>query len=117
MLRIVFGFFISVLVAAAALAEDQPTCVTIQPVDCNALAQSISCELLRDERECNKCMVSVFNKCQVRGNDPACEAAKAAQNQMYTIKKAQCEAEKAVRKGQCEATNAAIKQASCKGPE
>ena len=114
MLRIVFGSIVFVLVSAAALAQDQPTCVTIPPVDCNALAQSISCDLLRDERECNKCLVSLFNKCQVRGNDPACEAAKAAQNQMYTIKKAQCETEKDLRKGQCEATNGAIKEASCK---
>ena len=115
MLRSCFASLLLLFIsAAAAFAEDKPNCVTIPPVDCNALAQSISCGVPRDERECERCLVSLFGKCRARGNDPACEAAKTAQNQMYSIKKGQCEAEKAVRKGQCEATNAAIKEASCK---
>lgn len=30
------------------------------------------------QEECSRCLVSVFGKCQVRGNDPVCEARKAA---------------------------------------
>jgi hypothetical protein len=114
MLRSCLAFLAFLVVSSWALAQDKPNCVAIQPVDCNALAQSISCDVPHDTRECNRCFISLFGKCQARGNDPACEAAKAAQNQMYSIKKGQCEAEKAVRKAQCEATNVAINEASCK---
>jgi hypothetical protein len=115
MLRSCFASLVFLIISSGGFAQDKPNCVNIPPVDCNALAQSISCDVPRDERECKKCLVALFGRCQVRGNDPACEAAKAAQNQLYSIKKGQCEGEKAVRKGQCEATNAAIKEASCKG--
>jgi hypothetical protein len=44
----------------------------------------------------------------VRGNDPACEAAKASQNQVYAAQKASCEAQKSAEKLACEAAKAAV---------
>jgi hypothetical protein len=42
-----------------------------------------NCQHNHDTRDCNRCLVSVFGRCQVRGNDPVCEAQKAAQNAAY----------------------------------
>jgi hypothetical protein len=49
-----------------------------------------TCQHNHDTRDCNRCLVSAFGclvsafgRCQVRGNDPVCEAQKAAQNVAY----------------------------------
>jgi hypothetical protein len=45
-----------------------------------------------DTRECQACLVkNPFGGCVVRGNDPSCELAKAAQNQSYAVAVAACE--------------------------
>jgi hypothetical protein len=44
----------------------------------------------------------------VRGNDPACEVAKASQNAIYSTQKACCEAQKAAEKTACEAAKATV---------
>jgi hypothetical protein len=46
--------------------------------------------------DCNRCLVSAFGRCQVRGNDPTCEAGK-------VLRKGQCEAQKVALKAKCEA--------------
>jgi hypothetical protein len=43
-----------------------------------------------------------FGGCVVRGNDPICEASKAAQNAGYATAKADCEAKKSAAKADCE---------------
>jgi hypothetical protein len=69
-----------------------------------------NCTHNHDERECNKCIASAFGHCITHGNDPFCEAAKAAQNAAYDtdfnacnalgpIMDAVCEAEKATQNG------------------
>jgi hypothetical protein len=90
------------------------------------------CPHNHDTRECNECLVSAFGRCQVRGNNPACEAAKAgqnaiydtnyeactkaceaakaAQNALYAKDKFGCETNKTALKGQCEALKALEKQ-------
>jgi hypothetical protein len=72
--------------------------------DCN---QTRECNQGHDERDCNKCLVSLFGSCKVRGNDPVCEAQKAAQNAGYATAKVDCEAEKTAAAKQCEAEKAA----------
>jgi hypothetical protein len=119
MLRSCLVLFVFAIASGLAFAEDQPSadCATSAPlVDCAAVVQSQSCDVPRDERECNRCIVDFLGSCRVRANDPSCESAKAAQNGMYSIKKAQCEADKTARKVQCEATNSALKlaAAACK---
>jgi hypothetical protein len=91
-----------------------------------------SCPHNHDTRECNECLVSAFGRCQVRGNNPvceaekasqnaiydtnyeactnACEAAKGAQNALYAKDKFGCETNKIALKGQCEALKALEKQ-------
>ena len=66
-----------------------------------------------DTRDCNRCLLSVFGNCVQRGNDPVCEAEKAAQNAIYdadyAARKADCERIKAQEKVGCEAEKAAWK--------
>jgi hypothetical protein len=86
-----------------------------------------------DERPCYKCLVNKpFGGCWIRGNDPACEAAKATQNAIYeaayakkkfecettkTAEKTKCEAEKSTKKLACEASKTAEKDACEIGKE
>ena len=69
---------------------DQATCrAPLQLPDCSPKQ---SCDLLIDRRECRRCVVSIpFGGCAIGGNDPACEAAKSAQNSAYAANKAECE--------------------------
>ena len=56
-----------------------------------------------DTRNCSACLVhNPFGGCVVRGNDPICEASKAAQNAGYATAKADCEAKKSAAKADCE---------------
>lgn len=86
--------------------------------DCRS-ARNCSFTKNHDTRNCRRCLVgNPFGGCSVRGNDPICEAAKAAQNAAYeaahagrvadcerlkVTDKATCEAEKAAAKATCEA--------------
>lgn len=45
-----------------------------------------------DTRDCNVCLFSAFGRCQQRGNDPFCEAQKAAQNVIYDSNYSACTA-------------------------
>ena len=67
------------------------------------------CSLRHDDRACNACLVkNPFGGCIARGHDPACEAAKASQDQIYSVQKATCEAQKSQEKASCEATKAVL---------
>ena len=63
-----------------------------------------------DSRDCNVCLVRLpFNsQCAARGNDPVCEASKAAQNAIYNadanLRRADCQRLEAQSKMACEAT-------------
>ena len=85
---------------SATRAQDtpDPACATVP--NC---APTRDCSFSHDTRECNRCLVSAFGHCAVRGNDPSCEAAKAAQNAIYAAQKAQCEAAKEQDRVTCEA--------------
>jgi hypothetical protein len=84
--------------------------------ECPAPANTIDCTPTRDcaqphdVRNCSACIVKnpFTGGCMVRGNDPACEAAKASQNQVYAAQKASCEAQKSAEKLACEAAKAAV---------
>ena len=83
-------------ITAATAQNTQPgECPSPELIDCTPTQ---SCARPRDGRDCNRCVFSVFGRCQVRGNDPACEAAKAAQNSAYDVEKAACETEKSGQK-------------------
>lgn len=75
-----------------------------------------SCDLPRqhDSRDCSACLLrNPFGGCILRGNDPVCEAAKAAQNAIYdadhAARKADCERIKSTEKLACEANKSALK--------
>ncbi|WP_444996696.1 hypothetical protein [Aliikangiella sp. IMCC44359] len=88
--------------------------------------QSRNCDVHQshDSRNCRACLVkNPFGGCIVRGNDPICETAKAAQNAAYAADAAArkldcerikeqnrmiCEAEKAAEKGLCETAKGAL---------
>src|ERR1700730_6878634 len=80
-------------IAANAQNAEPGGCPSAEKIDCTPTR---NCEKSEDQRDCNRCLFSAFGRCQVRSNDPACEAAKAAQNSAYTVLKAQCETEKTV---------------------
>ncbi|MGR5246479.1 hypothetical protein ACP3VU_17430 [Vibrio sp. PNB23_22_6] len=68
--------------------------------DCTFVAQ-------RDTRNCHACLLrNPFGGCILRGNDPACEVAKVAQNNFYqadaAARKADCERIKTQEKAGCE---------------
>lgn len=83
-------------------------------VDCTPTrdcSSNRSCDLPRshDTRDCNACILrNIFTGgCSQRGNDPLCEAAKAAQNKIYdadyAARKLDCERLKSTEKLTCEA--------------
>jgi hypothetical protein len=100
-------FLITLVLTQQVMAQSPTgsTCPALPNIDCTPTQ---NCTLNSDDRECNRCLVSVFNHCTVRGNDPACEAAKAAQNAMYAAQKTQCETQKAAQKAACEGTRAQL---------
>ena len=53
-----------------------------------------SCPNNHDTRDCSVCLLRVLGHCTQRGNDPVCEAAKAAQNAAYSVEFAACLASK-----------------------
>ena len=69
------------------------------------------CSQPHDTRNCRACLVRRpwDGGCAVRGNDPVCEAAKAAQNAAYAAVKGTCEAENATSRGICEAEKEAAR--------
>jgi hypothetical protein len=70
-----------------------------------------ACDLHVDTRDCSTCLLpNVFTGgCSQRGNNPVCEAAKAAQNAGYGTAKATCETQKTTEKATCEAQKSAAK--------
>ena len=96
----------------STLAEEGPIQTKECPpppdtLDCTA---KMECSKARDQRECNTCLIrNPFGGCIARGNDPACEAAKASQNSIYDAQRAACEAQKAQQKLSCEQARAALK--------
>ena len=70
-----------------------------------------SCDLHVDQRDCSTCVLpNIFTGgCSKRGNNPACEVAKAAQNAGYATAKAACETQKSTEKANCEAQKTAAK--------
>lgn len=99
--------------AQRATAQDatspKPSCPASIEIDCTPHQD---CSPPHDTRECNACLISLLGTCRLRGNDPSCEAAKAAQNTMYATQKSQCEVQKASQKAACEATREALKTAA-----
>jgi hypothetical protein len=89
--------------------SDTIQCLSPDLIDCTPIQ---NCVQPRDDRDCNKCLLSVFGRCQMQGNDPLCEAAKASRNGVYAADKLQCEAQKASQKLQCEATKESLKAAA-----
>lgn len=82
--------------------------------DCS---QRRDCSQPHDTRNCNRCLVNnPFGGCSIRGNDPICEAAKAAQNAAYAAARGACEAEKVAARNACEAQKA-TEVASCEARE
>lgn len=69
------------------------------------------CSQPHDTRNCRACLVRRpwDGGCAVWGNDPTCEAQKAAQNAAYAAVRGACEAENATRKGICEAEKEAAR--------
>ncbi|MCO7223040.1 hypothetical protein [Pleionea sp. CnH1-48] len=77
----------------------------VQLVDCSS-ARSCKIKAKYDKRSCRKCLAkNPFGGCLLRGNDPVCEAAKAAKNAAYQAglskKKLECERLKATKLKQC----------------
>jgi hypothetical protein len=93
-------------IAAKAQNAVPSQCPSPELIDCTPTR---NCEKTEDNRDCNRCLFSVFGGCRIRSNDPVCEAAKAAQNSAYAAAKSQCEAERTIEKAQCEAAKAAVK--------
>jgi hypothetical protein len=113
--RRLFPVLVLGLISAVANAQNPPgeACTVSPPlVDCKAAILAQTCDVLHDERDCSKCLMSIGGSCQARIPDPACEAAKVAQNSMYMQKKSQCELDKAARYKACEATNAVLSSAA-----
>ena len=82
--------------------------------DCS---QRRECRQPHDTRNCNRCLVNnPFGGCSIRGNDPICEAAKAAQNAAYAAARGACEAEKVAARNACEAQKA-TEVAACEARE
>jgi PleD family two-component response regulator len=68
---------------------------------CNGMcASNRDCTLPMDSRSCGHSL-SIFGT-QIVINDPACEAAKASQNQFYAAQKSVCEINKATEHAECE---------------
>src|SRR5262245_58451063 len=90
---------------SATQAQDtpDPACATVP--NCAPIRD---CSFSHDTRECNRCLVSAFGHCALRGNDPSCEAAKAAQNGIYAAQKTQCETAKEQDRVSCEAYKAKL---------
>jgi hypothetical protein len=78
---------------------------------------TMSCDQPHDERDCSTCIIpNIFTGgCSQRGNDPVCEAAKAAQNTIYDGNKLACETAKTAKKGACETAKEGLKQISRTG--
>lgn len=68
-----------------------------------------TCHRSRDTRDCGICLIWRIwpgKGCAQRGNNPICEAAKAAQNVLYDAQYGGCELDAARLKGTCEAAKA-----------
>ena len=64
--------------------------------DCSDKRECAQRQDCAQHAECNRCLVSVFGHCKVRGNDPGCELGK-------EHRRLQCEAQKPLLKAKCEA--------------
>jgi hypothetical protein len=89
-----------------ARSKDAGTgCIALQTFDCTSKRD---CTPSHDSRECNRCLVSILGHCVSYGNDPDCEASKAAQNRIYDTQKASCEADNETERLICEAVRAKL---------
>lgn len=77
-------------------------------LDC---APTHQCDLERDERQCSNCLFVALGRCVMRGLDPACEAARDAQNALYKAQKSRCEAQLLEQQASCELAKAALRVA------
>ncbi|MEE3079353.1 MAG: hypothetical protein VX341_08470 [Bdellovibrionota bacterium] len=94
-----------------SISDHVPNCTPTR--DCTP-TRNCSFHKNKDSRNCSACMVrNPFGGCIIRGNDPICEAAKAAQNAAYeadyALKKADCERIKTLEKQACELEKAGEK--------
>jgi hypothetical protein len=99
---------------AAAHAQQPPgegPCPSPDILDCTPKQE---CGQPKNTRDCNVCLLRnpFGGGCSIRGNDPACEAAKASENGLYEAQKIQCEAQKSAQKLSCETTKAALQAAA-----
>lgn len=102
------------------LRDCTPTKDCIPTRDCSAdhidCTPTRDCNVSRshDTRNCSACLLrNPFGGCIIRGNDPTCEAAKAAQNAWYDAdyarRKLDCERNKLEAKAACEVNKSAWK--------
>jgi hypothetical protein len=108
-MKIVAALILVLGTAAGGTAANGQPCPSAELIDCTPIQK---CEPTQDDRDCNRCLVKLLGRCQLRANDPACETAKVSQNAAYDIERAKCEADKTVRKAKCEATKAAVVRAA-----
>jgi hypothetical protein len=107
--------FLAVAPANAQVDAPSNSCPSTCGLDrCERKVDTRDCTSQRDTRECNRCLVSVFGRCQARGNDPTCEIAKAAQNKMYEANKVTCEIQKQQENAQNSAAYAACMSAAAR---
>ncbi|MEM7101239.1 MAG: hypothetical protein AAF541_23455 [Pseudomonadota bacterium] len=103
--------------------EDTISCSSDR--SCNIKRDCSSIRKSKDTRSCRACLLRAFGRCQVRGNDPICEASKAAQNAIYQtdynarvldcnrireMRRVACMAEKATEKALCETGKEVVKR-------
>ena len=86
----------------------KPEACHVADVCFSACVSTRDCQLQRDSRDCSHNLFP-FGAAL---HDPACEASKGAQNQIYEIQKASCEASKTEEKSQCEVQKAACLSAA-----
>jgi hypothetical protein len=107
LLLLLVGFW-SVSIAADAHGQSAVSCPA--PPDTLDCTPTRDCTTAHDDRSCTSCALRnpFGGGCVAPLNDPACEAAKFSQNQVYAVQKATCEAQKAQEKAACEAAKAAL---------
>lgn len=84
--------------ADCSLKVDNRACdAQVDTRDCSLKQDTRDCSQPHDERSCSTCILrNIFTGgCSQMGNDPFCEASKAAQNEIYAGNKATCEIGKA----------------------
>src|ERR1022692_1240815 len=80
-----------------ALAQSQSPSPALGSCNVSCVSNR-DCTPPRDARSCETSIAGLFKRL-----DPVCEAAKAAQNQIYDSQRVACESSKAAERAQCEA--------------